>query len=126
MKEIKRKNNKLKLILLTIILIASIPIMIALNSMATEFELENNANLEDNVGAVVASYTTAYTVTEGNFKGYFNDRAYTALESNKAIYCLWHGKSLFNQHDRCTLNRITNSDICMDGQINFPAVRIRF
>lgn len=126
MKEIKRKNNKLKLILLTIVLIALIPMIIALNAVATEFELENNANLEDNVGAVVASYSTAYTVTEGGFKGYFNDSAYTALESNKAIYCLWHGKALFNQHSRCTLDRIYNSDICMDNQISFPKVRSRF
>ncbi len=126
MKEMKRKNNKLKLISLTVLLIALIPMIIVLNAVATEFELENNANLEDNVGAVVASYSTAHTISGSGFRGYFNDSAYTGLESNKAIYCLWHGKALFNQHSRCTLNRIFNSDIDMDNQISFSRVRRKF
>lgn len=120
MSEIKMKNNKIKLILLTIVLIALIPMIIVLNSIATEFELENVANIEDNVGAVVASYSTPYKTTQGSFEGYFNDTPFTALATDTAVYCLWHGKALFNQHDRCTLNRIYNPDIDMDNEISFP------
>lgn len=110
MSKIKIKNNKIKLKLLTIVLIAFIPMLIALNAIATEFEMQNEINVEDNVGIVVATYQAKHTVSQADFEKYFGYNItgnvwtdgrpipYTALTENKAIYCLWHGKKLFNQH----------------------------
>lgn len=120
MREIKRKNNLLKIVLLTVVLIASIATTAIISSIAADFEVSETADLENNVSGVVASYSTGFTISEGSFKGYFNDRALTALETHPAIFCLWHGKALFDQHGRCTLDRVALGDIDMDSQINFP------
>lgn len=120
MREIKRKNNLLKIVLLTVVLIASIATTAIISSIAADFEVSETADLENNVSGVVASYSTGFTISEGSFKGYFNDRAQTALETHPAIFCLWHGKALFDQHGRCTLDRVALGDIDMDSQINFP------
>ena len=119
MREIKRKNNLLKIVLLTVVLIASIATTAIISSIAADFEVSETADLENNVSGVVASYSTGFTISEGSFKGYFNDRALTALETHPAIFCLWHGKALFDQGTRSTLNRVYNSDIDMDWLVIF-------
>lgn len=120
MKENKRKNNILKIILLTIILIASVAITIIVNSIAADLDSDPSMNIEDPVAGVIASYSTSFTIDGGTFKSYFNDQAYTALSTNPAIYCLKHHQRLFNQHTKCGFVTHDWGTIDMDGVITFP------
>lgn len=115
----KTKNNLIKLIYLTILLIASIIAMITASVFAADIEIDELANITDLVGALEKRYTAIYIIKESNFKAYFDDRSYTALSTNHAIYCVAHGKALFDQHSRCTFKTDHNGSYDMDNYISF-------
>ena len=85
MREIKRKNNLLKIILLTVVLIASIATTAIISSIAADFEVSETADLENNVSGVVASYSTGFTISEESFKGFFIELA-VEFKFNENIY----------------------------------------
>lgn len=119
MRGIKRKNNLLKIILLTVVLIASIATTAIISSIAADFEVNETADVENNVSGLVATYSALHIIDEGSFKSYFDDRAFTALSTNHAIYCLKHGKALFDQGTRSTFYRDHTGSTNMDNVISF-------
>ena len=118
-KNTKSKNIFSKLAVLIIILIATVIAMISAVVNAADIEIDELANITDLVGALEKRYTAIYTITESEFRAYFNDQAYTALSTNHAVYCLAHGKALFNQHARCTFKTDHNGSYDMDTKIKF-------
>lgn len=115
----KNKNNLSKLVFLIIILIATVFAMISAVANAADVEIDELTNVTDIVGVLEKRYRATFTITESEFKSYFNDRAYTALETHHAIYCLAHGKALFDQHTKCIFKTDHNGSYDMDDYIDF-------
>ena len=125
MKKINNKNTILKLSILIVILIVSILSCFIFNSLATElnekvnvediqFLSEENTNIVDQVGgrSVEKNWPASHVISKSSFKSEINSHAFTALSSNRAIYCLLHGGRLFNQGSHSTLVR------WHDGNVN--------
>lgn len=104
MKNKKIKNNLSQLIFLIIILITTIFVMISTVVKAANINIGELTNVTDLVGVLEKRYDAKFTITESAFRSYFDDKAHTALATNHAIYCLAHGKALFDQHERCIFN----------------------
>lgn len=119
MKNKKIKNNLSQLIFLTSILITAIFIMISAAANAADINIGELTNIGDLVGALEKRYVAKFTITESAFRAYFDDRAHTALKTNHAIYCLAHGKALFDQHERCTFTIDHEGSYDMDNYISF-------
>lgn len=81
MRGIKRKNNLLKIILLTVVLIASIATTAIISSIAADFEVNETADVENNVSGLVATYSALHIIDGESFKSYFDDSAFTALST---------------------------------------------
>lgn len=113
------KNNLIKFVALTVVLIASITTTVMMKSFAVDLEVNQTTDVENNVGKTVASYSAKFTIDAGGFQSYFHDKAFTALSTNHAIYCMKHGKDLFDQHKRCKLIRDHEETIDMDSKISF-------
>lgn len=98
----KRIKNFVKAFIIEFILIFSITTLVAVGVKATDLNIDNLPNNEELTGALIKKYTQKFSIDEKTFKGYFNDKAATGLTTNHAIYCLAHGKSLFDQGTRST------------------------
>lgn len=99
-KNTKQNNNILKILMLTVILIASIAVTLTVYALNGDLESQERVNIKDLVGKVIATYSAYgdYVLDRTEFESYFDDYAFNALSQNPAIYCLAHGKDLFNQH----------------------------
>ena len=131
MKKINNKNTILKLSILIVILIVSILSCFIFNSLATElnekvnvediqFLSEENTNIVDQVGgrSVEKNWPASHVISKSSFKSEINSHAFTALSSNRAIYCLLHGGRLFNQGSHSTLVRWHDGNVNIEGEID--------
>ena len=131
MKKINNKNTILKLSILIVILIVSILSCFIFNSLATElnekvnvedikFLSEENANIVDQVSGrrEEKKWTASHVISKSSFKSEINSHAFTALSSNRAIYCLLHGGRLFNQGSHSTLVRWHDGNVDIEGEID--------
>lgn len=118
MREVKKENIIQKFKVICLLLIATLASVGLLNVFAVELETRNGLDIENRVGGTVATYTAAHTITQGAFDSAIKNTPYTALTTNRSIYCMQHGGRLFDNPEGL-LSRMHESDIVVDNEINF-------